>query len=84
MMKEGPEVSAHARQMLQERNIRDVWLQLTLSDPDRLEEKQDGTVHYIKRIPEHGGRYLRVVVSLQGGQRRVVTAFFDRRLRRVQ
>jgi hypothetical protein len=40
------------------------------------------TTHYIKAIPEHGGRFLRVVINHQVEPPRVVTLFFDRRLRR--
>jgi len=37
---------------------------------------------FLPAIPEHEGRVLRVVVNAEAHPERVVTAFFDRRLRR--
>ncbi len=42
----------------------------------------DNTTHYIKAIPEFGGRSLRVVMNLDVIPNRVITVFFDRRIRR--
>ncbi len=58
------------------------WVWRTLQSPDRTELGADGNAHYIKAIPEHGGRFLRVVVNRRVAPERVVTVFFDRRLRR--
>ena len=44
--------------------------------------KRDGTIHYIRAIEQYGGRYLRVVVNPDDSPKRIVTVFFDRRLRR--
>jgi hypothetical protein len=49
---------------------------------DYSEEKEDGTIRYIRAIPEHGGRFLRVIANPI--DLRVVTLFFDRRLKRRQ
>ncbi|MFH1485438.1 MAG: DUF4258 domain-containing protein [Chloroflexota bacterium] len=73
------EFSEHAYVMLKERNIQEVWVQRAIENPDVKEEKQDGTVHYLRAIPEHGYRYLRVVVNPEAEPQRVVTLFFDRR-----
>ncbi|MBI4287172.1 MAG: DUF4258 domain-containing protein [Chloroflexi bacterium] len=67
--------------MLQERRIRLQWVEMTIQQPYRTETKEDGTIHYLKPVPEHGGRTLRVVVNAQGA---VVTLFFDRRVGRRQ
>ena len=77
-------LSAHCRQMLEERDIPLEWAERALNDPDRTEERVDGTRHYLKEIPEHGQRWLRVVVSDHGGLPMCVTVFFDRRLRRFR
>jgi hypothetical protein len=78
------EFSSHAWDMLQERNIPEEWVWRTIHSPDRTSVGADNNIHYIKAIPEHGGRFLRVVVNPYVTPNRVVTVFFDRRLRRRQ
>ncbi|MBN2034210.1 MAG: DUF4258 domain-containing protein [Deltaproteobacteria bacterium] len=75
------EKTSHFRQMLVEKNIREDWVERTLSNPERVEEHEDGTRHFLKQIPEFGGRWLRIVVSFGTKPEQAVTAFFDRRLR---
>jgi hypothetical protein len=76
------ELSGHARAMLQERGILEEWLWRTVETPDRVESGSEGNLHFIKAIPEYGGRFLRVVVNPRAKPPRVVTVFFDRRLGR--
>ncbi|MBC7260451.1 MAG: DUF4258 domain-containing protein [Chloroflexi bacterium] len=76
------EPSQHARDMLQEREIPEEWMWRAINESDRTETNVDGNIHYIKAIPEHGGRFLRVVVNPHVQPRRIVTLFFDRRLGR--
>ncbi len=76
--------SEHAYEMLTERNIRESWVRLAMETPERTEAMEDGTVHYIRAIAEHGGRYLRVVVNPHAEPPRIVTIFFDRRIRGPQ
>ncbi len=76
------ELSRHAQDMLHEREIPEEWLWRTVRNPDRSEEITQGTTHYIKAIPEQGGRFLRVVVNTRVRPNQVVTLFFDRRLGR--
>lgn len=68
--------------MLRERNIPEEWLRRAIGAPDATEVGPDNNIHYIKSIPEYGGRSLRVVVNPYVEPERVVTVFFDRRLRR--
>ncbi len=75
------ELSSHARDMLLERAIPEEWVSRVLNYPDRTVVGEDYNRHYIKAIPEFGGRYLRVVVNPQWEPIRVVTFFFDRRIR---
>jgi len=77
------EFSRHFNQMLEERNIRRDWVDQALADPDKVEEISDGTRHFIKQISEYGNRWLKVVINVRANPNRAVTAFFDRRLRRM-
>ncbi len=76
------QLSGHARDMLSERGIAEEWVWRTIHTPDRTEAGANGNVHYIKALPEYGGRSLRVIVNHHVEPARVVTLFFDRRLRR--
>ena len=76
------ELSQHARDMLQERGIAEEWMWRAIYEADSVDARTDGTTHYIKAIPEYGGRFLRVVVNPNVQPWRVVTLFFDRRLGR--
>ncbi|MBI2852948.1 MAG: DUF4258 domain-containing protein [Chloroflexi bacterium] len=72
--------TAHAEDMLKERNIALEWVERTIAEPMRTERNEDGTVHYLKPIREHGGRVLRVVTRQEGESPMIiVTLFFDRR-----
>ena len=75
--------SAHFRDMLKERQIRLEWADRAVREPDGVEDHDDdGTRHFLKCIPEFGGRWLRVIVNVTEEPNKRVTAFFDRRLRR--
>lgn len=77
------ELSDHARFQMKERNIQPSWLTETLSTPDQVLPLADshGNTHYLKQIPEFGYRWLRVVVNPNVFPNRVITLFFDRRLK---
>ena len=70
--------------MLGERSIRQEWVDKCVSEPEKIEDHEDGSRHFLRSIEEHGNRWLRVVVNIQVQPNRAVTAFFDRRLRREQ
>jgi fructose-1,6-bisphosphatase/inositol monophosphatase family enzyme len=53
-----------------------------LKNPESEIIRIDGTVNYYRSIPQHGGRYLCVVVNEKPSTPVVVTLFFDRRLGR--
>ena len=77
----GYKFTVHALENLKERSyIKLEWVERALREPDRKEPFSPWEVHFIKRITEYGGRYLRVVVNPQ--RRTVVTYFFDRRLKK--
>ncbi len=75
-------LSNHAVMALEERAVPLALLEACIAEPDRIEKRIDGTVHYCKRFERQGGRWLRVVVNNRRDPPLVVTAFFDRRLRR--
>ena len=74
--------SRHFRDMLKEREIREEWVDLCEREPDRTEDRGDGTRHFMKQIVDFGGRWLRVIVNVSVDPPKEITAFFDRRLRR--
>ncbi len=76
------ELTAHTKEMLIERNIPLEWVWQTINHFDDQQFLFDGTTHYFKTIAENGNRVLRVVVNETVDPHRVVTIFFDRRLRR--
>ena len=41
------------------------WVEQTLESPDQVEDREDGTQHFIKKIPEYGNRSLRVVINVR-------------------
>lgn len=57
--------------------IRDEWIERTIAAPIREQVQADGRIRRWKQIPEHGDRYLRVV--LLSDRETVHNAFFDRR-----
>ena len=76
------ELSGHAREMLRERGISEEWMHTTLNSAESEETDEEGNIHYIRAIPEYEGRVLHVVVNPNTDPHKVVTLFFDRRLRR--
>ena len=67
--------------MLLERVIDIAWVDRAVTEPEKTEEPGDGTRHYLRRIYERDGRWLRVVINVTTEPHRAVTVFFDRRLR---
>lgn len=78
------EFTRHFNEMLEERRINRKWVDQTLEAPDHVEDREDGTKHYIKKISENENRWLRVVINVRINPNRAVTVFFDRRLRRTR
>lgn len=73
--------SKHFQEMLLERQIEREWVDRTLNDPDELEYRDDRTQHFLKQILERENRWLRVIVNVAVDPPKLITAFFDRRLR---
>ncbi|MEE4363030.1 MAG: DUF4258 domain-containing protein [Desulfotignum sp.] len=71
-------------EMLKERDISMEMVDLAMTVPDRVEDMEDGTKHFLKQFDTAGGRWLRVIVNIKSAPPRRITAFFDKRLRRKQ
>ena len=71
----------HFKAMLKERSIPMSLIKRTLANPEKVEEHPHGTTHFLRKIPEHGNRCLRIVVNATTVPNKAVTAFFDRRLK---
>jgi len=78
------ELSAHAKDMLFERNILEEWVWRTINTPSKKRKGSDDNMHYTKPIKEREGRVLHVVVNQNVQPNRIVTIFFDRRLGKRQ
>ena len=72
----------HATDVLRERKIPEDWVWLAVEEPDAQEIGLDGNTHFVKAVVDYEGRMLRVVVNMGTTPKRIVTVFFDRRLRR--
>ena len=79
----GYEISDHARQVMQEREIETAWVVRVLKQPERSEADRDDPVltHALGRIAERNDRVLRVVYNASVTPPRIVTVYFDRRQR---
>lgn len=76
--------TSHARAMMVERAIEEEWVWRTIQSPEQQEIREDRNTHYLKAIREFDDRILRVVVNRNVQPNRIVTVFFDRRLRRIR
>lgn len=73
--------SKHATEMMEERRISADWVWNVLSDAENTIAGEDGNLHFSKTIAEKENRVLHVVVNPAISPQRIVTVFFDRRLR---
>ena len=70
--------------MLSERQIQLEWVNKAIQCPDQVEDREDGTRHYLKKIENQGGRWLRVIANVTTEPNRAITVFFDRRIRKIK
>jgi uncharacterized protein DUF4258 len=77
------ELSDHARKVIAEREILIKWIETVLQRPEHREADPHGVdlTHLLARIAAHGNRVLRVVVNEKTTPIRVVTAYFDRKMK---
>ena len=78
--------SAHALNMLRERNIERSWVQRTVDEPDSVEPDAvyPERTRAFRALPERDGRSLRVVYARQQDDVRIITVFLDRGRRRTR
>ena len=72
-------LSDHAKKRLLKRKIREEWIQLAISEPDKIEtDFEDSTlIHALKEIPDRAFRRLRVIYNETTEPVTIVTAYFD-------
>jgi uncharacterized DUF497 family protein len=77
------ELTKHARDVLEEREIAVEWMEQVLTNPELVERSttQPELENRFARIAEFGDRVLRVVVNTQVVPERVVSVYFDRRMK---
>lgn len=71
----------HAQDMLKERNIKESWVWDVIKYPTKKTIEDDGNLHYLGTVQEYENKVLRVVVNGNCKPKKVVTIFFDRRVR---
>ena len=71
----------HCEDMLNERSISKLWVEQAINEPEKVQDKPDGTRHYLRKMPEYGNRWLRVIINVVEEPGRVVTVFFDRTMK---
>ena len=79
------DLTDHARESLRKRpTILLEWVERVLEQPERVEpDSVDVDLeHRLGRIPEYDGRVLRVIVKKATNPLRIVTCYFDRKMRR--
>jgi Domain of unknown function (DUF4258) len=74
-------LTAHARQVAQERDIPLDWIAQTVQAPAWREPDSAGVERRFRPIAEREGRILRVACVETDTETRVITAFFDRNAR---
>ncbi len=72
-------LTAHAAQMARERCIDQSWILLALLNPAMIlpDPRDKVLIHKFRRIPDYGGRVLRIVIDSTQIPPRVITLFFD-------
>ena len=77
------DLTRHAKKALAEREIPLEWVERTFAMPELiLPDSYDATVERrFRKIPEFGGRVLRVAVNTAVEPNRVVSIFFDRKMK---
>lgn len=78
-------LTIHAQEMLVKRNIPLAWVERAvvapeLRQPDPIDSSLE--LRFVK-IPEHGNRVMKVVVNKLASPERVVSVYFDRRMKGI-
>jgi len=73
-------LSSHAKERLQQRQIKEEWISRALDDPDFEDiDPNNNTLHRVwKRIPEYSNLAMRVVYNPSTKPVKIITVLFDR------
>ncbi|WP_275068361.1 DUF4258 domain-containing protein [Prosthecochloris marina] len=74
-------LARHCKEMLEQKDIQEALVFSAVVNPGRVEDHDDNTRHYLKKIDENNNKWLRIIVNVKEESNKCVTAFFDRRLR---
>lgn len=77
------ELTQHASDVMEERRISVAWMERVLGNPALIQPSlaDPDLENRFDKIAEFGGRVLRVVVNTQVVPERVVSVYFDRRMK---
>lgn len=77
------EFTRHARDALRKREILEEWVQRVLQQPQKIEaDRLDPSLeHRMLPIVEKEDRVLRIIVNRTVSPERIITAYFDRKLK---
>jgi len=77
------DLTEHAKDVIAERSIQVDWIEQVLDRPELVEPDSydPHLTHYVGRIQQYGNRALRVVLNIQATPVRIVTVFFDRKMK---
>jgi len=73
----------HAKRVVKEREINPEWIQVVLTNPEKIESDKDDIEleHALAKIPEFGNRVLRVIYKKKASPLKIITVYFDRTMR---
>ena len=77
------ELTQHAMDALAERRIPLEWMERVLANPTLVEsdDTDPRLRHFLGAIAEHGNRVLRVVLDPMAAPVRIITVYFDRKMK---
>jgi len=73
----------HARDVFEKRKIPRAWIERTVIDPDKTlpDDIDTELLHYLKVIQEYENRVLRVIINKSSEPPRLITFYFDRKMK---
>jgi hypothetical protein len=72
------EFTKHAEDMLKERNLKKKLIEEAVFNPDWKEERGEDIWHAFRRV---GNKVLRVIVKGKEGSYKIITMYYDRRIK---
>ena len=77
------QLTKHAQHVLQEREIPIEFMESVLQNPQLSipDENDPELEHLLAKIPEFGGRVLRIIINKKVDPVRIVTVYYDRKMR---